>query len=297
VSSAQVASRAVKQLNSEDIKVLKALEKTLTRFESIPLETLKRMTKLDERKLVFLLGRLNAFGFVMKSQFGYTLVSPGLDALALHSLVQRGLISGMGRSIGMGKESDVYEVISDSGEKAVIKFYRIGRISFRATRLKRSYSKSETHNQWLEINIEAARKEEEGLKRAIAAGVCTPTFIARNRHAVLMSQVEGLMLHQCRREDIENPRLLLRRILENTRKAYLKAKIINGDLSEYNILYDGEKPWIIDWPQYVNLDHPNASEILDRDVENILSYFQRKLGEKIESKRAIRYVKGQISKI
>jgi RIO kinase 2 len=297
VSSAQIASRAVKQLDPEDIKVLKALEKTLTRFESIPLETLKRITKLEEGKLIFRLGRLNAFGFVMKSQFGYTLVSSGLDALALNSLAHRGLISGMGRSIGMGKESDVYEVISDSGERAVIKFYRIGRTSFRATRLKRSYSKSDYHNQWLEINVEAARKEEEGLTRAVAAGVSTPRFIARDRHAVLMSEVEGLMLHQCRKEDIEKPRILLREILENARKAYVQAKMINGDLSEYNILFDGEKPWIIDWPQYVNLDHPNATEILDRDVENILNYFGRKFGEKIESKKAVEFVKGERARI
>ena len=293
MSSAQIASKAVKQLDPEDIIVLKGLEKTLTRFESIPIEALKRITKLDEGKIEFRLGRLNAFGFVMKSQFGYTLVSSGLDALALHSLVRRGLISGMGRSIGMGKESDVYEVISDAGEKAVIKFYRIGRISFRATRLKRSYSKPDAHNQWLEINIEAARKEEEGLVRALAAGVTTPKFIARDRHAVLMSEVEGLMLHRCRKEDIENPRALLRKILENTRIAYLKAKIINGDLSEYNILFDGEKPWIIDWPQYVNPDHPNASEILERDVENILGYFERKFGEKIEQRKALEYAKGE----
>ncbi|MDH2900723.1 MAG: serine/threonine protein phosphatase [archaeon] len=293
MSSAQIASKAVKQLDPEDIIVLKGLEKTLTRFESIPIEALKRITKLDAGKIEFRLGRLNAFGFVMKSQFGYTLVSSGLDALALHSLVRRGLISGMGRSIGMGKESDVYEVISDAGEKAVIKFYRIGRISFRATRLKRSYSKPDAHNQWLEINIEAARKEEEGLVRALAAGVTTPKFIARDRHAVLMSEVEGLMLHRCRKEDIENPRELLKKILENTRTAYLKAKIINGDLSEYNILFDGEKPWIIDWPQYVNPDHPNASEILERDVENILGYFERKFGEKIDQRKALEYAKGE----
>lgn len=292
MSSAQIASRAVKQLDPQDIDVLRALEKSFTRFESIPLQTLKVLTRLDERKLVFRLGRLNAFGFVMKSQSGYTLVSAGLDALALHSLVRRGLISGMGKSIGMGKESDVYEVVGDTGENAVIKFYRIGRISFRATRLKRSYSKPETQHQWLQINIEAARKEEEGLLRAFDAGVNAPKFIARDRHAVLMSEIQGVMLHVCRKEDIGKPKLLLKQILENARKAYLKAKIINGDLSEYNILFDGEKPWIIDWPQYVNLDHPNASEILKRDVDNTLSYFERKFGAEVDHNKAVEYVNG-----
>jgi RIO kinase 2 len=297
VSSAQVASRAIKQLEPEDISVLNALERSFTRFESIPLQTLESFTNFDIGKLEFRLGRLNAFGFVVKSQFGYTLVSAGLDALALHFFVQRGLISGMGRSIGMGKESDVYEVISDSGIESVIKFYRIGRISFRATRTKRSYSRPEKHNQWLQINIEAAKKEQEGLERALKAGVTSPQFIARNRHAVLMSKVEGLMLHECKKEDIGKPKLLMREILQNARKAYTKAKMINGDLSEYNILFDGEKPWIIDWPQYVNLDHPNASEILERDVRNTLDYFQRKFGEKIELTASVAFVRGERSRI
>jgi RIO kinase 2 len=297
VSSAQIASRAIKQLDPEDILVLHALEKTITRFESIPLQILKKITRLNEGKLVFRLGRLNAFGFVVKSQFGYALVSAGIDALALHFFVGRGLISGMGRAIGMGKESDVYEVINDSGIRSVIKFYRIGRISFRATRAKRSYSKSEAHHQWLEINIEAAVKEQEGLERALTAGVSTPQFIARNRHAILMSEVEGLMLHECKKDDIEQPKLLLKEILQNARKAYLKAKMINGDLSEYNILFDGQRPWIIDWPQYVELDHPNASEILSRDVENVVEYFQRKFEIETDLSRAVQYVKGQKMRI
>ncbi|MHB1909162.1 MAG: RIO1 family regulatory kinase/ATPase domain-containing protein [Nitrososphaerales archaeon] len=297
MSSAQVAARSIKELDDEDIIVLKGLEKSFTRFESIPLENLERITKLDKRKLEFRLSRLNLFGFVVRSESGYTLVSTGLDALALHSLVKRGLISGMGRSIGMGKESDVFEIISDSGERAVIKFYRIGRTSFRATRLKRSYTSPESQHQWLEINIEAAKKEEEGLSKALKAGVSTPKFIARDRHAVLMSEIEGIMLHDCTKKEILKPRVLLRQILLEARKAYVEAEMINGDLSEYNILYDGEKAWIIDWPQYVSPSHPNAKEILLRDIENTISYFERKFEVGFEREKASDYVTGKKARL
>ncbi len=297
MSSAQVAARVIKELDPEDVKVLKALEKTTNRFESMPLSVLEKITRLDQGKLKFRLSRLNAYGFVIKSQFGYVLVSAGLDALALHYFVQKGLISGMGRSIGMGKESDVFEVISDSGENAVIKFYRIGRISFRATRSKRAYSTPEVHHQWLEINIEAARKEQEGLERALDAGVNSPKFISRNRHAVLMAEVRGAMLHQCGKEEIAAPESLFQEILANARKAYVNAKMINGDLSEYNILYDGELPWIIDWPQYVNTDHPNAEEILKRDLVNVGDFFQRKFRLEYSLEHNIQYVKGKKSTV
>jgi RIO kinase 2 len=230
---------------------------------------------------------------VTKTEHGYTLVSAGLDALALQFFVQQGLIAGMGRAIGMGKESDVFEVSNDSGKQSVIKFYRIGRISFRATQIKRAYSTPRSH-QWLEINIDAARKEEEGLRRAKEAKVLTPNFIARNRHAVLMQEIEGVMLHACGSGEIENPRSLAIEILAEARKTYVGARMINGDLSEYNILYDGEKPWIIDWPQYVLTDHPNAKEILERDVKNTLLFFKRKFSEEFDIEKAVAYTSGKI---
>jgi RIO kinase 1 len=51
-----------------------------------------------------------------------------------------------------------------------------------------------------------------------------------------------------------------------------EAEIVHGDLSEYNILNDGE-PVIIDLSMGVLLDHPLAEEMLERDVHNILTYF------------------------
>ncbi len=277
--------------------MLGALEKSISRFESIPFSVLLKLTGLSTGKLLFWLGRLNAFGFVIKTEHGYNLVSAGLDALALHSFVKQDLISGMGRSVGMGKESDVFETISEAGTRSVIKFYRIGRISFRATRIKRSYSISQSQHQWLAINIHAAEKEAEGLKLARNAGVKTPDLLARDRHAVLMGEVEGVMLHVCHKEDVEDPRRLCYEILENARKAYTKAGIINGDLSEYNILYDGSDPWVIDWPQYVKKDHPNAEEILSHDVENILKFFRKKFDLRLNETSALKYVRGETDRL
>jgi RIO kinase 2 len=292
LSSAQVAIKVIRELEPEDYRVLKALERSMTRFDAVPFQNLERLAKLDSRKLRFRLDRLNQFGFVMGIGRGYMLVSPGLDVLALNELVKKNLISGMGRSIGMGKESDVFEVINDTGEKSAIKFYRIGRISFRATRTKRSYANPESHHKWMEISKLAALKEERGLEKTGALGVDTPRFIARNRHAVLMSEIEGPMLHEWSKDEINNPSELLSKILENARKAYVGAGIINGDLSEYNILYDGERPWIIDWPQFVLKNHPNAEETLKRDIDNIVSFFQKKFGLRADKRKALAFVKG-----
>lgn len=41
---------------------------------------------------------------------GYRLTYMGYDFLAIKTLVNRGHITGVGRQIGVGKESDIFEV-------------------------------------------------------------------------------------------------------------------------------------------------------------------------------------------
>ncbi len=297
MSSAQVAAKTIKNLEVEDWSVLEAIEKSISSFESVPLTLIEKETGLHHDQITFRLGRLNYFGFIMRNRFGIIMNTAGLDALAINTFVKKNFVSGMGESIGMGKESDVFEVVNDSGEKSVLKFYRIGRTSFRSTRKMRAYMNPESQHQWLEINIGAAQMEAHGLKKASAAGVNVPEFIARDRHAVLMSEIDGPMLYRVKREEVRRPRELLRSILLNLRIAYTKADMINGDISEFNILYDGEKAWIIDWPQFVSSHHDNAAEILERDVENAISYFRRKFYVKLDTERAVEYVTGKRARL
>jgi len=50
---------------------------------------------------------------------------------------------------------------------------------------------------------------------------------------------------------------------------------------------------IIDWPQYVTREHPNAQQLLTRDVKNILQYFSRKQMLKVKLEEALNYVSGR----
>ena len=90
---------------------------------------------------------------------------------------------------------------------------------------------------------------------------------------------------------LEEPEIFLTEILENMQKAY-KAGVIHSDLSEYNVLIDElTEVWIIDWPQYIKSDHPNAEEILTRDISNIAYFFERKYGTSMTCIQAVNYVK------
>jgi RIO kinase 2 len=51
------------------------------------------------------------------------------------------------------------------------------------------------------------------------------------------------------------------------------------------------KIWIIDWPQYTTKDHPNAEEILARDITNMVYYFHRKYNTNMTTEEGIEYVR------
>jgi RIO kinase 2 len=47
-------------------------------------------------------------------------------------------------------------------------------------------------------------------------------------------------------------------------------------MSEYNVFVEPDGVTLFDRPQAVGIDHPNADELLQRDVRNLVGYFQRK---------------------
>jgi RIO kinase 2 len=53
--------------------------------------------------------------------------------------------------------------------------------------------------------------------------------------------------------------------------------LIHGDYNEFNILvYEDGRPVLIDFPQMISIDHPNARDYFERDVECIRTFFLRK---------------------
>ena len=51
----------------------------------------------------------------------------------------------------------------------------------------------------------------------------------------------------------------------------------HGDLSPYNVLLDGERLVVIDWPQVVDvIGNPSGFEFLERDATTMVAWFRRK---------------------
>lgn len=293
MSSVDIAVRALRQLEAEDIKVLAKIEVDMSRHRYVPERDILMMSGLAEKEIRYRLEKLNGLGLIHRwvgSYIGYVLSTAGYDCLALNALVKMGVLESLGKPLGVGKEADVYDGLTAGGERVAVKFHRLGRISFRQTRRFRGYLLDRRHVSWLYQSRLAAEKEMEALRLVHPCGVSVPKPIGHNRHVVVMGMIEGDCLFKFK--EIPNPEAVLNEILENVRLAYLKSRVIHGDLSEFNIiLTPSNHILIIDWPQFVRADHPNAEDILKRDVWNIIKFFRRKHGVIRDLQEALDYMK------
>ncbi|HII99081.1 MAG TPA: serine/threonine protein phosphatase [Methanoregula sp.] len=283
-----VAAEQIRTLHKYEKTILLALERGMKRYAWVPLEQLRTTTNLAESEITYRLSRLIAWGMVRFNPVpydGYALVFGGYDALALATLTHKGTISALGSQIGEGKESVVHDALGLG--PVAIKFHRVGGRSFASARLNRDYMPEEGHCPWLIASRKSAEREFEALT-ALHPKVSVPLPIDQNRHTVVMALINGQNLNRCR---LEAPQEILEEVLENTHLAY-KAGVIHADLSEYNILIEDGRVVLIDWPQWIATDHPNAGAIVGRDVDNILAYFLRKYQLDYPRKDAVQWVIG-----
>ena len=133
-----------------------------------------------------------------KKYDGYRLTCLGYDYLAIKALTNRGAISGVGRKIGVGKESDVYEVTTDDGQLLALKLHRLGRTSFRQIKNRRDYLQGRTSYNWLYLSRLSALKEFAFMRALGENGFPVPRAVDCNRHCVLMSMVDAFPLTQAR---------------------------------------------------------------------------------------------------
>jgi RIO kinase 2 len=293
MSSADIAVQVFRKLESEDFRILHIIEAAMAKREFVPTEQIQKYAKLPLERIQFTLSKLDKLGLIYRvkgAYTGYTLNYAGYDCLAINTLVKAGTVGSFGQTLGVGKEADVYDALSPNGKRIAVKFHRLGRLSFRQTRRKRGYIRE--HSTWLFQSHLAAEKEFQTMQLVYENGVSVPEPISQNRHVIAMGIIEGAELSKYK--DIGKPQTVLREILRNVRKTYLKAHVIHADLSEYNIILkpDGHI-LIIDWPQAIKVDHANATELLERDLENVLTFFSRKFSIKLTVKEACDYVTGE----
>lgn len=207
----------------------------------------------------------------------------------IEPLVADGLVDSVLRQLMSGKEAMVY-VVQCGDEIRCAKVYKeANKRGFhtavdytegrkvknsrqaRAMAKRSRYGREEQEAAWQHAEVDA-------LRRLAAVGVRVPEPYQFHEGVLLMELVAD--------EDGEPaPRLNDLALSEEEALAYhaalirevvrmLCAGIVHGDLSEYNVLVDANGPVIIDLPQAVDAAaNNNARRMLERDVDNLASYF------------------------
>ena len=210
---------------------------------------------------------------------------------SLEILVRDGFIDEVIHPLKSGKEAAVYVVLSE-GEVRCAKVYKSAnkrgfhkqalyqegrkvRNSRKARAMKKNskFGREQQEDLWQNAEVDA-------LYRLASAGVRVPQPHLFVEGVLLMELVtDGNGAAAPRLNDIELSKeqaleyhdLVIKEVVR-----MLCAGIIHGDLSEFNILVDAHGPVIIDLPQAVDASaNNNAARMLERDVNNLASYFGR----------------------
>jgi len=264
----------IADLDEEDFHLLSGVEHGMRFSEWVSREKLPEFSRLTTEEVDYRLDRMLDREFLERKTIQYEgvqLTFTGYDVLALRAFAERDTVEGFGAPLGVGKESDVYEV--QSFRPMALKFHREGYTQFREVHRGRDYTSEKEHTSWLYTARKAAEREYDALE-TLYPTVNVPRPVDQNRHAIVMEKIDGTELSKAKLEPAQASGVLdlvLREVAAAYREGYVHA-----DVSEYNVFVNEDGVVLFDWPQATPTDHENARELLDRDVENIVRYFQQK---------------------
>jgi RIO kinase 2 len=185
-------------------------------------------------------------------------------------------------------------VADEKGTQRVLKIHRLGRISFRTVKANRDYLRNRSSGSWMYLSRLAALKEYAFMKALFEHGFPVPTPLAQSRHTIVMSLINAFPLRQISK--VPDPSSLYADLISLILKL-AKYGLIHGDFNEFNILIlenqiqpDSKRqdadsscpsdatltPILIDFPQMLSIDHPDAEMYFNRDVNCIKRFFERR---------------------
>ncbi|MCX7187325.1 MAG: serine protein kinase RIO [Methylophilales bacterium] len=209
----------------------------------------------------------------------------------LEPLLEDGLIDDVVRQLMSGKEATVYVVRCGDDVRCAKVYKEANKRSFRQSvdYTEGRKVKSSRQSRAMEKGSKFGRKAQEeawqsaevdALYRLAAAGVRVPKPFNFYEGVLLMELVTDANGNAAPRlNDVEltaeQARIYHRALIQEVVRM-LCAGIVHGDLSEFNILLSQDGPVIIDLPQAVDAAGNNqAKGMLERDVDNLASYFGR----------------------
>jgi RIO kinase 1 len=213
--------------------------------------------------------------------------------LSLGKLISKGVITTLDFPIATGKEGNVYRATGENQDLLAVKIYRTSTSTYKNLM---KYITGDPRFRNIPKDRRGiislwAQKEYKNLKRMEAAEIPAPRPVKLLSNILVMTYIgcgeqPAPMIKDC---SLERPQESFEFLYNAMKKLFSKAQLVHGDLSEYNILVEGDDCFLIDVGQSVVLEHPLARELLQRDVDNLARYF-RKLGVSCSEKDMLKCI-------
>ena len=212
----------------------------------------------------------------------------------LYKLANQGYIDILNGAISTGKEANVLTGITDDEKFVAVKIYRIATSDFKKMDY---YLKGDprfnikTKNK-RKIIYSWVTKEFKNLTRLHTAGVNAPEPITSSNNVLIIEFIgdeNGNPAQPVKNQPPKNPDEFFNKLLVQLKLFVNEAKLVHGDLSNYNILNLDEEPVIIDVSQSVVLDNVISKELLERDINTLVREYT-KLGVKTSFEEIWEYV-------
>jgi RIO kinase 1 len=206
--------------------------------------------------------------------------------LTISRMVTQGQFEALDYPVSTGKEGGVFRASGAGGFRAV-KVYRIGNAVFKrlpAHALEELRREASDKNQ-ARLIYAWTRREHSILRKFREAGMDVPEPYGYLRNVLVMDFIgdsDGIASPRLQELTPKDVPTFFDILVADLHRMVTKAHLVHGDLSPYNVLVHDDKPVLIDVAQAIAWDHPQARELLRRDVANFAKYFRR-LGLKAET--------------
>ena len=200
--------------------------------------------------------------------------------MVVFNMMNSGIFYELNGVVSSGKEARVYWGTTKEGTDLAVKIYLTSSAEFK--RGMHKYIEGDPRFKDVKHDTRSliavwAQKEFRNLGEAYAAKVRVPKPIAVKSNVVVMEFIgeKGVSAPSLKEQAPDDPEKVYKVIVTYIKRLYQKAKIVHGDLSEYNIMMWKDKPVVFDVSQSVSIQHPLAEFMLRRDLANVNRFFSR----------------------
>ena len=202
--------------------------------------------------------------------------------MTLYKMITDGILSGVNGSISAGKESLLFWGLGAGGEDIALKIYLVSTSNFKR---RHAYILGDPRFASVRKSTRSvvylwAKKEFRNLAQCAEAGIPVPRpiHVANNVLAMEFVGSKGVAGRPAARlvhSDVDHDDYL--RAMSILEDMYKRARLVHGDYSAYNIFKTDERGLVVfDLGSAVDVRHPNADALLQRDINNITEFFKKK---------------------